>query len=133
MYFRMLESFLSVDSCFQKRILICLVRFIVKTRLCIKNARKRNSHIIFLLIAMYCIHELFKQVSYFFYTVLSFVNYTINLKQRKQKQLRYNAYFIMLSKELSMVLLVYFYTNNNNELILQPFEPQVGFSNINKF
>ena len=47
MFFRVLESFLSIDRCFQKRILICLARFISKTRLCIKNARKRNSHIIF--------------------------------------------------------------------------------------
>ena len=47
MYFRMLESFLSIDSCFQKRILICLVRFIVKNGLCIKNARKINCHVIF--------------------------------------------------------------------------------------
>ena len=42
MFFRVLKCFLSVDSCFSRKNINLFRRVVVRTRLCIKNIRKRT-------------------------------------------------------------------------------------------
>ena len=52
MFFRVLKSFLSVDSCFPERILICFVGLLLEPDYVLRILEKEQDHII-LLIAVY--------------------------------------------------------------------------------